>query len=93
VLEGMDVPDRDRVRELLFITRSLESAVYIARKNYACAFLIKNTPATCALHDTKPRVCEKFPYYIGHYTDGRLIKEDSFCPTLREIAKKVKKEA
>ena len=93
MLEGLDVPDRGRVRELLFITRSLESAVYVARKNNACAFLIKDGLATCALHDTKPRVCGKFPYYIGQFTDGRLIKEDSFCPALREIAKNSKKEA
>jgi Fe-S-cluster containining protein len=91
VLEGLDVPDRVRVRELLFITGSLESAVYVSRKNNACAFLINDGLATCTLHDTKPRVCGKFPYYIGHFTDGRLIKEDSFCPTLREIAKKDKK--
>lgn len=91
VLEGPDVPDRERVRELLFITGSLESAVYVARKNNACAFLIKDGLATCAMHDTKPRVCGKFPYYIGPFTDRKLIKEDSFCPSLCEIAKKVKK--
>ena len=93
LLEGLDVPGQERVRELLFITRSLESAVYVARKNNSCAFLIKDSLATCALHDTKPRVCGKFPYYIGHFTDIRLVKEDSFCPTLREIAKNCKKEA
>jgi Fe-S-cluster containining protein len=92
VLEGLDVPGRERVRELLFVTGSLESAVYVARKDNACAFLIQDGPATCAIHDTKPRVCGKFPYYIGPFTDGRLVKEDSFCPTLREIAIKSKKD-
>jgi Fe-S-cluster containining protein len=93
VLERIDVPGRERVRELLFVTGSLESAVYVSRKNNSCSFLIKDEPATCSLHDTKPRVCGKFPYYIGHFTDGRLIKEDSFCPSLREIAKNGKKDA
>ena len=43
-LEGRDVPGRERVRELLFITRSLESAVYVARKNNSCTFLINRWP-------------------------------------------------
>jgi Fe-S-cluster containining protein len=88
MLQGLDVPDRERVREILYITKLLESAVYVSRKNNACAFLEKkNGLYTCKIHDTKPRVCDKFPYYIGHFTDSRLLKEDSFCPALREVAR------
>jgi Fe-S-cluster containining protein len=75
--------------ELLYVTALLECAVYVKRRDRACAFLsYEGGAATCAIQDTKPRVCEKFPYYIGKYTDGRLLKEDSFCPSLRELAKK-----
>ncbi len=75
--------------ELLYVTMLLECAVYVKRRDGACTFLEKdNGRAACAIQDTKPRVCEKFPYYIGKYTDGRLLKEDSFCPSLRAIAKK-----
>lgn len=91
ILAGFDVPDGERIHELLYITKLLESAVYVSRKNNACIFLEeKNGLFTCKIHDTKPRVCNKFPYYIGHFTDSRLLKEDSFCPTLREIAEKQK---
>jgi Fe-S-cluster containining protein len=75
--------------ELLFITMLLECAVYVKRRDGACIFLEKyGDTAACAIQDTKPRVCEKFPYYIGNYTDRRLLKEDSFCPELSELAKK-----
>jgi Fe-S-cluster containining protein len=92
ILEGFDGTDRERIRELLCITKLLESAVYVSRKNNACIFLEeKNGLCTCKIHGTKPRVCDKFPYYIGRFTDSRLLKEDSFCPTLREIAEEQKK--
>lgn len=89
-LDMPDLPDRERVHELLYLTDLLESAVYVARKNGACAFFQeKEGLSTCRIHDTKPRVCQKFPYYIGQYTDYRLIGKDSFCPSLRKIAEKM----
>ncbi len=81
--------DGERFFELLYVTGLLECAVYVKRKDGACIFLQDDKGrAACAIQDTKPRVCDKFPYYIGKYTDGRLLKEDSFCPSLAEIAKK-----
>ena len=81
----------EHVFELLYVTGLLECAVYLKQRDNVCTFLReKDGLFTCEIQSTKPLVCGKFPYYIGHYTDGRLIKEDSFCPTLREIAKKVK---
>ncbi len=82
----------ERFFELLYVTGLLECAVYVKRNDGACTFLrYEGGRAACAIQDTKPRVCEKFPYYIGKYTDGRLLKEDGFCPSLGEIAKKRKK--
>ncbi|MDI6896720.1 YkgJ family cysteine cluster protein [Methanocella conradii] len=78
-----------KVYRLLYVTRLLECAVYVKRSNGACVFLEeKGDMAACSVHDTKPLVCKKFPYYIGKYTDSRLIKEDSFCPSLRATKKK-----
>jgi Fe-S-cluster containining protein len=78
--------------ELLYVTMLLECAVYVKRRDGACTFLAHDgSTAACGIQGTKPRVCEKFPYYIGKYTDRRLLKEDSFCPSLREIAKGRKK--
>jgi Fe-S-cluster containining protein len=80
--------DDEHVFELLYVTGLLECAVYVKRMDGACAFLLEDDgKAACAIQDTKPRVCEKFPYYLGRYTDGRLLKEDSFCPSLKAIAK------
>jgi|GEM_PF-3185600 len=80
-----------RIFEILYLTALVECAVYIKRRDGACAFLIDDGGvAACNIHDTRPRVCEKFPYYLGKYTDRRLLKEDSFCPSLRDIAKKIK---
>jgi Fe-S-cluster containining protein len=80
--------DSEHAFELLYVTMLLECAVYIKRRDGACAFLAyKGSTAACGIQGTKPRVCEKFPYYMGKYTDGRLLKEDSFCPSLRELAK------
>ncbi len=77
------------VFQLLFTTELLECAVYVRRTDGACVFLEKDGDvAACAIQDTKPHVCDKFPYYIGKYTDGRLLKEDSFCPSLSELEKK-----
>lgn len=79
--------DDERVFELLYLTGLLECAVYVKRRDGACTFLRhEEGGAACAIQDTKPRVCEKFPYYIGNYTDSRLLKVDSFCPSLRELA-------
>jgi Fe-S-cluster containining protein len=81
-----------RAFELLYVTALLECAVYVGRKGGACAHLTHESGTfSCAIQDTKPEVCEKFPFYIGRYTDGRLIKEDSFCPSLRQIAIQKKK--
>lgn len=83
-------PDPEHAFELLYVTMLLECAVYVKRRDGACTFLEKDGGlAACAIQGTKPRVCEKFPYYIGKYTDGRLLKEDSFCPSLRELSKYV----
>ncbi len=78
--------------DLLYLTGLVECSVYVSRKNSSCAFLTEQDGvASCGIHDVRPRVCEKFPFYIGSYTDGRLLKEDSFCPSLSEISKKLKK--
>ncbi|HTY91703.1 MAG TPA: YkgJ family cysteine cluster protein [Methanocella sp.] len=79
----------EHVFEILYVTKLLECAVYVKRAGGACALLREDGGmATCGIQDTKPLVCEKFPYYIGNYTDGRLLKEDSFCPSLSDIARK-----
>lgn len=84
--------DDEHVFELLYITKLLECAVYVKRPGGACTFLREDGGlSACAIQATKPRVCDKFPYYIGKYTDGRLINEDSFCPSLKQIAKNRKK--
>jgi Fe-S-cluster containining protein len=86
--------DSKHTYELIYVTKLLECAVYVKRRGGACTFLsFEGNTAACAIQATKPRVCEKFPYYIGKFTDGRLLKEDSFCPSLRALAKAmVKKE-
>ncbi len=85
--------EHERAYELLYVTGLVECSVYVNRKNSSCTFLTEQDGiASCAIHDTRPRVCEKFPFYIGRYTDSRLLKEDSFCPSLRDISKKMKKE-
>lgn len=79
----------ERFFQLLYVTGLLECAVYVKRSGGACVFLGgEGGRSTCSIQDTKPLVCEKFPFYIGKYTDSRLLKEDSFCPSLRDIAKK-----
>jgi len=90
-IEARSLSDDEHSFEILYLTALVECAVYIKRLDRACFFLIDDGGvAACSIHDTRPRVCEKFPYYLGKYTDRRLVKEDSFCPSLREIAKKVK---
>jgi len=80
--------ENERTFELLYLTALLECVVYINRKDGACTFLSEDDGrAECMIYDTRPRVCKKFPYYIGEYTDSRLLKEDSFCPELSDIAK------
>lgn len=84
--------DDEHIFQLFYVTGLLECAVYVKRKDGACIFLRDDKGmAECAIQDTKPRVCEKFPYYLGKYTDGRLLREDSFCPSLKDKAKKLKK--
>ena len=85
--------DDEHAFRVLYVTKLLECTVYVARTNGACTFLRDdNGKAACAIQDTKPRVCDKFPYYIGKYTDSRLLKEDSFCPSLKAIAEKQNKK-
>ena len=80
--------EKERVSEILYLTSLLECIAYVNRKDSACTFLRDdNGSAACAIYDTRPRVCQKFPYYIGKYTDSRLLKENSFCPELSSIAK------
>lgn len=78
--------DDAHIFQLLYVTGLLECAVYLKRRAGACAFLDEGG-TTCTIHDTKPLVCGKFPYYMGRYTDGRLLKEDGFCPALGTLAK------
>lgn len=81
--------DYEQAFELLYLTRLVECTVYVGRRDGACTFLIKDEGVpSCSIHDTRPRVCEKFPYYIGRYTDSRLLNKDGFCPSLREISRK-----
>jgi len=85
--------DGEHAFQVLYITKLLECAVYVGRTNGACTFLREDNGKTaCAIQDTKPRVCEKFPYYIGKYTDSRLLKDDCFCPSLSAIAKERNKK-
>jgi Fe-S-cluster containining protein len=80
--------DSEHAFELLYVTTLLECAVYVKRRDGACAFLAyEGSAAACGIQGTKPLVCEKFPYYMGKYTDGRLLKEDSFCPSLSEYSR------
>lgn len=80
-----------RVLDVIYLTGLLESSVYVGRRDNKCIFLGCDADgvASCMINDTKPRVCEKFPYYIGRFTDSRLVKQDSFCPGLREAAVKL----
>jgi Fe-S-cluster containining protein len=80
--------DSEHAFELLYVAMLLECAIYVKRRDGACTFLAHGgSEAACGIQDTKPGVCEKFPYYMGRYTDGRLIREDSFCPSLAGLAK------
>lgn len=87
-LEGIEIDEdrRRRVTEILYVTDLVECAVYVDRDWGHCAFFSAEGN-TCLIHDTRPRVCEKFPMYVGTYTDARLLKV-SFCPGLRELAEK-----
>ena len=77
---------RDRLTELLYVTDLVECAVYAGREDNRCAFFAQDG-SVCGIHDTKPRVCDKFPFYAGRYTDARLLQRD-FCPGLKALAKK-----
>lgn len=87
-LEQHEVPEehRPRVMEILYVTDLVESVVYTAREAGCCIFFDENG-ATCAIHDTKPKVCEKFPFYVGKYTDPGLLKRN-FCPAIKALARK-----
>ena len=87
-LEGIELDDdrRCKVTEILYVTDLVECAVYVDRDWGHCAFYSGEDNA-CMIHDTKPRVCEKFPFYIGTFTDARLLKI-AFCPGLRELTEK-----
>jgi Fe-S-cluster containining protein len=82
----MDEDRRQRVTELLYVTDLVECAVYVDRDWGHCAFY-SGEDSACQIQDTKPRVCGKFPFYVGQYTDARLLKV-GFCPGLRELAEK-----
>jgi len=87
-LEDVEMDDarRRRATELLYVTDLVECAVYVDRDWGHCAFY-SGQDSACLIHDTKPRVCEKFPFYIGAYTDARLLKV-GFCAGLKEMAEK-----
>ncbi|MGA9140134.1 MAG: YkgJ family cysteine cluster protein [Methanocella sp.] len=87
-LEGIELDDdrRSRITEILYVTDLVECAVYVDRDWGHCAFFSGEDNA-CMIHDTKPRVCEKFPFYIGMFTDARLLKI-AFCPGLRDLSLK-----
>lgn len=88
VLEGceMDEHKRNSIAQILYITDLVESAVYTAREDNRCTFF-STVNNHCIIHDTKPHVCEKFPYYMGKFMDPRLLEMD-FCPALKEFTKK-----
>ena len=85
VLEGQEIDEnvRRHVTQVLYVTDLVESAVYTAREDNRCIFFSVESNC-CIIHDTKPRVCDKFPYYIGKFTDPKLLEYD-FCPGLKEI--------
>ncbi|OPY29654.1 MAG: Flagellin N-methylase [Methanocella sp. PtaU1.Bin125] len=85
-LEGIELDDdrRRKVTEILYVTDLVECAVYVDRDWGHCAFFSGETNS-CTIYDTRPRVCAKFPFYVGTFTDARLLKI-SFCPGLRELA-------
>jgi Fe-S-cluster containining protein len=87
-LEDIELDDdrRQRIMEILYVTDLVECAVYVDRDWGHCAFFSGDDNA-CMIHDTKPRVCEKFPFYIGTFTDARLLKI-AFCHGLRDLATK-----
>lgn len=86
-LEDTGLSENGHTFELLYVTKLLECVVYIKRRDGACTFLVdEEGMAACGIQDTKPRVCKKFPYYMGKFTDSRLLKEDSFCPSLSEYS-------
>jgi Fe-S-cluster containining protein len=82
----LDDDRRRQVTEILYVTDLLECAVHVDRDWGHCAFFSGEDNA-CLINETKPRVCEKFPFYVGSYTDARLLKV-SFCPGLKELAEK-----
>ncbi|HMK46737.1 MAG TPA: YkgJ family cysteine cluster protein [Methanocella sp.] len=83
--EGIDMaaPLRRLVTHILYVTDLVESAVYTGREDNRCVFLSGDSH-TCIIHDTKPRVCEKFPFYVGKYTDPKLLEQE-FCPGLKSL--------
>ncbi|HUL62531.1 MAG TPA: YkgJ family cysteine cluster protein [Methanocella sp.] len=83
----LDEERRRRALELLYVTDLVECAVYVGRDWGHCAFFSGEDNA-CQIQDTKPRACAKFPFYVGTYTDARLLKV-SFCPGLRVLAEKI----
>ena len=85
LLEGTELDDTSRchITQVLYVTDLVESVVYTVRENNRCTFFSDESNG-CTIHDTKPRVCEKFPYYIGKYTDPKLIGCD-FCPGLKDL--------
>lgn len=88
LLADLELEDdrRRRVTEILYVTDLLECAVYVGRDWGHCAFYSGEDNA-CRINGTKPRVCEKFPFYVGSYVDARLLQV-SFCPGLRELGEK-----
>jgi len=82
----VDEDRRRRAVEILYVTDLVECAVYVDRDWGHCAFFT-GEDNSCQIHDIRPRVCEKFPFYIGTYTDARLLKI-GFCPGLKELAEK-----
>ena len=81
---ALDDGRRRHVTEVLYLTDLLECVVHVDRDWGHCAFFSGEGNA-CLIYDTRPRVCEKFPFYVGAYTDARLLKV-SFCAGLRELA-------
>jgi Fe-S-cluster containining protein len=90
MLNGCPVNDNELIEhcfKLLYITDLLENAVYVSRLNNRCIFLSENDKGNsiCMIHETKPEVCEKFPYYTGRLVDKRLLESIGFCPALKQL--------
>ncbi|WP_230741444.1 YkgJ family cysteine cluster protein [Methanooceanicella nereidis] len=96
IFPGQENVHYGHILELSYMTMLLENVAYVKRKDGHCVFLSDDDDVikVCAIHGVKPRVCEKFPYYTGKYTDKKLIRDDIFCPSLREAgARSCSKEA